>query len=477
LQKVLYTKLLEPVIKERQLNLNLDAVKYLKEYISNKEVETGEKNTKFDISKITYDLAMQEEHVAKEMNDRASKLSELCEQFIIGLTDNVSQLPYGLRFVCKMFDYFLKQKHPKSTESQRYRVVGFLAFYKFMNPAIVSPDGYELTRKPISTQTRQNLIAISKVLINLSNGVMFDLNMEPYWKPMNDWIQKYEDLYLSFIKKIIQVPDAEEQLGVDEYMELTQKSNPTITIKWNEIFQTHKILVDFLNKVATDENDPIKIILSEKGMEKAPEELSKELDEEVKLPLINKFATIETEKQQNVDEIYEQMKENLRKVLKALPPQSLGDNIITTLNNGSQIQKKLLDENKNDENAKNILQLISNIENAIPDVEKGGKISKKLNYREILIDITKDIKDMKQIRVKQKKEYDRLKDNVSSLQTHQKFLQEKVDDFEKYKKDSTEKMYKKDKNKGTKSNKKFKFSYSQLKKKVLLQLLIFQKIK
>jgi len=269
LQKVLYTKLLEPVIKERQLNLNLDAVKYLKEYISNKEVETGEKNTKFDVNKITFEIAMQEEHVSKEMNERAQKLCELCEQFIVGLTDNVSQLPYGLRYVCKMFDYYLKLKHPKSTEPQRSRVVGFVAFYKFMNPAIVSPDGYELTRKPISTQTRQNLIAISKVLINLSNGVFFDTNIEPFWKPMNDWIQKYEDLYLGFIKKIIQVPDSEEQLGVDEYMELTQKSNPTITIKWNEIFQTHKILVDFLNKVATDDNDPLKIILSEKGMEKS----------------------------------------------------------------------------------------------------------------------------------------------------------------------------------------------------------------
>jgi len=136
---------------------------------------------------------------------------------------------------------------------------------------------------------------------------------------------------LDLLKKIIQVPDSEEQLGVDEYMELTQKSNPTITIKWNEIFQTHKILVDFLNKVATDDNDPLKIILSEKGMEKAPEEVSKELDEEIKLPLINKFATVETEKQRSIDEIYEQMKENLRKVLKSLPPQLLGSNVLDTL--------------------------------------------------------------------------------------------------------------------------------------------------
>jgi len=96
---------------------------------------------------------------------------------------------------------------------------------------------------------------------------------------------------------------------------------------------------------------------------------------------------------------------------------------------------------------KNVLQMISAIENAIPDVEKGGKISKKLHYREILIDITKDIKDMKQIRLKQKKEYDRLKENVSSLQAHHKYLLEKISDFEKYIKDSINNLF-------TKSNKK-----------------------
>jgi len=84
-----------------------------------------------------------------------------------------------------------------------------------------------------------------------------------------------------------------------------------------------------------------------------------------------------------------------------------------------------------------------------------------------LVDITKDLKDMKAIRIKQKKEYDRLKENVSQLQTHQKYLQEKVDDFEKYIKDSTKKQFqnkdtKKDTNKGAK---KFKFTYKQLKQK------------
>jgi len=74
---------------------------------------------------------------------------------------------------------------------------------------------------------------------------------------------------------------------------------------------------------------------------------------------------------------------------------------------------------------------------------------------------------MKAIRAKQKREYDRLKENVNSLQAHQKYLQEKVDDFDKYLKDSTKKQFiSSDVKKNQKnSNKKFKFSYSQLKKK------------
>jgi len=201
-------------------------------------------------------------------------------------------------------------------------------------------------------------------------------------------------------------------------------------------------------------------------MEKAPEEVSKDLDEEIKLPLINKFAIVDTEKQKSVDEIYEQMKENFRKILKTLPPQLIGDSVLDTLANANKHSKTLQEENKSDEAAKQNMAMISQIENSIPICEKGGKITKKLAYREILVDITKDLKDMKAIRAKQKREYDRLKENVNSLQAHQKYLQEKVDDFDKYLKDSTKKQFiSSDVKKNQKnSNKKFKFSYSQLKK-------------
>jgi len=97
------------------------------------------------------------------------------------------------------------------------------------------------------------------------------------------------------------------------------------------------------------------------------------------------------------------MKENFRKVLKILPPQYLGDTLLETLTNAQNFAKMVFNKDKTDENAKQTLALCAQLENSIPIVEKGGKISKKLHYREILVDITKELKDMKTIRMKQKK--------------------------------------------------------------------------
>jgi len=64
-----------------------------------------------------------------------------------------------------------------------------------------------------------------------------------------------------------------------------------------------------------------------------------------------------------------------------------------------------------------------------------------------------------------KREYDRLKESLLSLQSHQKFLEEKINDFEEYIKQSTIQEYKAKPGKKSKTNKKFNFTYSQLVKK------------
>jgi len=146
LQKVLFDKIIEPIIKVKDLDLELNAIKILKTYASDKEVETGQKMD-IDFKNLTYTAAMKDSYTSTRVNDNIKKLSDICQNFLQGMIDNASEIPYGLRYVCKELDKMLKIKHPDSTNTDRATVVGFFAYFRFMNPAVVSPDGFELTKK------------------------------------------------------------------------------------------------------------------------------------------------------------------------------------------------------------------------------------------------------------------------------------------------------------------------------------------
>lgn len=159
----------------------------------------------------------------------------------------------------------MAKKHPESSESERASVVGYVVYYRFMNPAIVSPDFFGLTKKnqKVSMNMRSNLVVISKVLTNLTNNVLFDPKHEAQLVAMNEWLKKNQKLYVEkFIRNLVQVNEPEETLGVHQFLELTQKKTPSITISWNELFSTHALLHKYIGKVTGDDkNDPLKQII------------------------------------------------------------------------------------------------------------------------------------------------------------------------------------------------------------------------
>jgi len=452
LQKVLYDKIIEPILKIKDLDLELNAVKILKAYASDKEVETGQKMD-IDFKNINYAAAMKDAYTSQKVNDNIKKLCDICASFLQGMIDNVTEIPYGLKYVCKELDKMLKIKHPDSSETDRATVVGFFAYFRFMNPAVVSPDGFELTKKPVSPLMRNNLILISKVMTNLVNNNFFDKKLEEHMVVMNDWLKSMNPKYLEFIRKLVQVADPEESLGVDEYMELTQKSNPSITIKWSEIYSTHKLLLTYIHKLAPDKEDPLNIILESESMKTVPEDQS---EDEIKLPLVNGFVEKTTSDKPTPEQVYDKTKENFRTLLKNLPPDSIQDSVEETI----QMAKKFTTDGS--DKSKVLASCVQQIEEALPILLEASKIQKKSKYRELIIDITKEIQNTKAILQKQKREFERLKESLAALVSHQKYLEEKVSDFQQFNSQSTTSEF-------APSTKKFNFTFEQLEKKGVIK--------
>jgi Ras GTPase-activating-like protein IQGAP2/3 len=480
LQKVLFDKIISSVLNEKDLNLELNATKIFKEYISKQEVETGVKSG-INFKDITYQRAMQDDYVSKVVNERVQKLTDICQSILDGIIDNVGELPYGLRWVCKQLNQMLAAKHPESSEIERASIIGYIAYYRFMNPPICAPDAFQLTKKKISINMRNNLVVISKVLTNLTNNVLFDSKIEEQMTVMNEWLKKNQNIYIEqFIRSLINVEDPEEVLGVHKYMELTQKKAPSITITWNEIFSTHQLLLKYLHKLAPNENDPLRVLLKSMG-ETAPEEVALEKNEELSLQLINTDVKDSLhDNQVNPDQLYDETKENFRAVLRSLPPDQLGENVIDTIENAKKYASTANTRPNVDPNViKTLSDKVKQIEEALPKLEEAQLVTRSNNYRKILIDITKEIQNRKIVRAKQQKELERLKESLKSLQEHSKFLTDKINDLQVYIQQSVQKHFddgasnnRRKKSKAKNADQVYKFSFSQLhdKHKVIEEL-------
>jgi hypothetical protein len=71
----------------------------------------------------------------------------------------------------------------------------------------------------------------------------------------------------NFFYEICQVQDSELYFGINEFSDLIQLAKPTCYITVQEICDTHKILVDNLDKIAPEKNDALNEILSLLGTE------------------------------------------------------------------------------------------------------------------------------------------------------------------------------------------------------------------
>lgn len=78
---------------------------------------------------------------------------------------------------------------------------------RYINPSFLSPETYGIISdsKQVTPVSRRNLILLTKVLQNLSNGVEFQGNKEPFMMVVNDYIRgnmwKMEKYFQSIVAK------------------------------------------------------------------------------------------------------------------------------------------------------------------------------------------------------------------------------------------------------------------------------------
>merc|ERR1712137_891772 len=349
------------------------------------------------------------------------------------------------------------------------KVTLYFVYYRFINLAIVQPDSYNIGDEDLPPIARKNLITASRVLQYLFNFRKFnpDNPGDKFFVPLNDFIEKNEPLISEYVASIYQVPEPEDKLQVNKYMELAQKAKPVIIISLHEIFKTHALLAENLSQLATESDDPLRLIMADLG---PPPNGDKEDDQdrELQLTLTNRFK-VEMDEDSENQRVYAETKELVIPILRLVPVQNSIHRL--SLMDVLEAGIKFATETNNAQLKSQIKKILENL----GKLETADIVSKEDNYESFVHDVALEVANRATIREQQRKEVARLKTTLSELKDHQNYLDESIQSYQDYLKDCKEKQYSMAASKKKKKRKKssetgykvppVKFTYKELAKK------------
>ena len=205
----------------------------------------------------------------EDVNENQKNVIEICKKFLTDIQLSISSCPLPIREICK----FLKDEVTKKFPSAGNTAIAGFIFLRYLCPAIVAPDGFEVIDSPIQDKNiRRYLVIITKTLQNLANRVIF--TKETFMQPINHFIEEN----IPFIEKMF------NEFTMINEDEKTQQVNSTIEFseeqKEEDLGRLHFYLsnsIDKLGKVWADKSstpyDRVTTLLAQLG---PPPELPKD---------------------------------------------------------------------------------------------------------------------------------------------------------------------------------------------------------
>ena len=313
-------KILLPVLKKvmerTDLSLDIQPKTIYFSIINDQEIKSGEKS-KLDRN-VNDDEAMKNSEVKAIMKKRLDALQEISQMFLDAVINSMNNLPYGIRWICKQIKELSQDRFgDQLDQDQVLKVTGYFVYYRFVNPAIVTPDAYGVIDKELDPLVRRNLVVVGRVLQNLFNFRTFGAQ-EQYMTSLNPFIEKNKQTVEHYFNSLVKVDDPEDHLQVNKYNELTQKTKPVILISLHEISETHRLILSNLDDLAPTADDDIRKIL--KDLPEAPPEIDEDEDREIQLTLTNRFnLNVKVEEDNEVERLYTETKELIIPVLRKHP--------------------------------------------------------------------------------------------------------------------------------------------------------------
>jgi len=231
-----------------------------------------------------------------------------------------------------------------------------------------------------------------------------------------------------------------------------------------KIAATHSLVLQHMDKLAKEKDDPLRIIMNDLG--EAPA-ISNEDDREIQLTLTNRFKQSMDDDAESYAQKYAETKELIISAFRNIPANANEQD--QSLLGILQFGKKFAHDHGQPQLVEQCEKILDNLK----QLEAEGAITQKDSYANLLKDIALEVANRAEVREQQRKEIKRLNQALRNLRKHQKYLTDQIQQYNEYLQDARMKHYqahqkkKKKVKEGENPHKigPFKFTYTALAKK------------
>eukprot|EP01088_Endostelium_zonatum_P013949 TRINITY_DN2891_c0_g2_i1.p1 TRINITY_DN2891_c0_g2~~TRINITY_DN2891_c0_g2_i1.p1 ORF type:complete len:653 (-),score=130.75 TRINITY_DN2891_c0_g2_i1:175-2133(-) len=213
-------------------------------------------NSTGNSSPVTNGTHLSDEELDKIVEKNRLSLIETATFLIKKITspDVTQSLPREIRAIAA----FISQEAKKHlSEREAAILVGGFIMLRLINPSIVAPESYGMLAwgSIPSAKARRNLIMLTKLIQNLSNGVEFGVK-EPHMRLVNNFIVDNRETLVRWFDEIVKDPLKKE--GGEDFADcknlLMENGNPrrassTQQLDMNELAFLHRLLYDNKGKL------------------------------------------------------------------------------------------------------------------------------------------------------------------------------------------------------------------------------------
>ncbi|XP_076594179.1 ras GTPase-activating-like protein IQGAP3 [Chaetodon auriga] len=455
---------LQDVLLDRTLSIRTDPVDVYKTWINQAETQTGQKSSlPYEVSAAD---ALSHPEVQRRIDIAIINLKNLTDRVLKAITSNLHKLPYGLRYTAKVLRDALKAKFPETSEDEVYKIVGNLVYYRYMNPAVVAPDGFDVVDRSagstLQPEQRHILGSIARMLQHAAANKHF--HGDGYHvRALNQYISQTHNKFRKFLMCVCDVPAPEDRFNMDEYSELLIVNKPVIYISISELLNTHKLLLEQQEVLCPDPSDPLRLLLKDLGPVPTLQELigesssadpesslSQSSKMEVSLTLTNKFDIFsESDDKPDARGLLLSTKQLIIDVIRTQSGDSLSDILRASASHDQEVchdwlvQRRARQDARTPEKMKRNQSLVANGKLSLE--EKKRKILRSLRRLEglgvlrppqaenqILQMIAKDIRQQRLHRQRRGAELQKLHQTLRCLQAKSSFHSEQVDYYRHY---------------------------------------------